>query len=432
MTEPEPAELVWAADATLLSEPSYADGIAVVYRQDGDIDLTLAAYDAATGEELWTADATPSVSYSTSTPHITTADDRSVVIAIAPGEMNDDRLVALDLTDGTEVARAPSHGYVTDFPRACFPDDSKTCLMGWSEDSGDFVELEASVHGRTIRLRDAVEDDASDEDRSWFTTETDDGVTRFTYHLDGDLAWDVPVEELGFEVGPEDTPFGSYSPGEEVIVSSVNWMPSESEDRVVAMDTLRVVAFDTATGEVLWSRSGAQTCGTGRSEEIVTVCSGEGELEVVAGTTGVFRGEHATMAGLDLRTGEEVWSSDLSGEDWAAEADLPRVASHEGVMLVGAEDPVLIDISTGGPADVDADGVDYLCLDSRPWNYGSTYGADDGRPQHLTEMLGHACTREGEPTEFRRWPVNVEGWGTEAGELHLIARPDRLEAYRVG
>lgn len=99
---------------------------------------------------------------------------------------------------------------------------------------------------------------------------------------------------------------------------------------------------------------------------------------------------------------------------------------------MGAQDPVLLDIVTGEPALVDADEVDFVCIGNRPWNYGSVYSDADERPQRITQALGHACTRDGEPTEFTRWPIEAEGWGTDAGDLQLIARPDRLEAYRVG
>lgn len=437
--EPVPAELVWAADLTMLSRPTVADGVAVFYHQEetGD-DLTLSAYDLATGKEQWSFQATPADSHSIEAPSIVEADGRDVVVTATPAPDAMGLLVALDLTDGTEVASAGDETHFADFPTACWPDDTATCVTVWDDEAREWVESEAAVDGKSIVITE-VDDEPSEaeaaatredeEEPSYFDTRVDDDGGWFTFHRNGKLAWEVPLKEVGMEAGADDQVFGAYRPDEDVITSSLNWHP----DTGTAVDVTdqSTVGFDTETGEVLWQREGALLCGS-RAEDVVVLCEGDGQIRLDPGTGGVYDGPDGEMIGVDVTTGEEVWSRPISGQDWGDLEGMPSPFQGETVMLVGAEDPEVVEMLTGESAETRAEDMTFSCFTAASWTHALPLDRDSpATGDRQTEFLEYGCEADRTPAQIESWPARIDSYGVEADGLRLIARPDRLEAYRL-
>lgn len=439
--EPVAAELVWAVDATVLSEPSHGDGVVVLYQQNHDLDMTLAAYDAATGDRLWTYAASPSASRrAAGSPAVVEVDGRHLVVTLAPLADGVGELVALDLADGTEVARAPEGSYAHSIPASCWVDETAVCFRAFSQDRQEVVDVEATVDGGTIRVEE-VEDDAGDtedevaEDWTGFNFHDDGaGDAWFTYHDAGELVWEVDAAEAGHEVEPDDSAVGSFNPRGDVIVSDINWVPTrDGKPQDVPVDDLRTAAFDTATGEVLWTRTGTLKCGASRFDLSVLCEADQGEFTYPPGTTGEFTGDQARMLGVDRRTGDVVWSREITGEQWRALKDQQSVLTPPGLLPDPGDDHVLIEVATGESSDLDATEVDYACYTEDAWTYETPYNRESPEPEdRLTSSLFYACTLDGDPTQISSWPSDRDNLGIEAGDLRLITRPDRLEAYRVG
>lgn len=433
-----PAELVWSADLTMLSRPTVADGVAVFYhQQEQGEDLTLSAHDLATGEHRWSAEVTPGGSFDVAAPSVVEVDGRHVVVTAAPAPERRGRLIALDLEDGHEVARAGDDSALGNFPTGCWPDDSTTCVTVFDDEAQEWVDSEAVVDGQTIVVTEEDDEQSEaealltreEEQPSYFDTRVDEDGGWFTFHRNGKVAWEVAATELGMEADPDDLPVGTFRPDDDVITSSVNWFGGVGEVADVA--DLSTVGLDTDTGEVLWQREGALLCGS-RSEDVVVLCEGDGQINLDRGTGGVYQGADGEMIGVDVTTGDEVWSRLLSGQDWTVLPDMPTPFLDDSILLVGAEDPEVVDIVTGETLPTSAEDLLYSCWEAATWTHALPYHQDEpATGDRVSAWLGYGCDLDHQPVEIESWPADLEDYGVEAEGLRLIARPDRLEAYRL-
>ena len=123
------------------------------------------------------------------------------------------------------------------------------------------------------------------------------------------------------------------------------------------------------------------------------MCEGSGNATVDY-TTGLLTFSEATkvsVAGVDEHTGQELWSRDITGEDWTAmDGRLSRPVDSSVEVLQQRGESVLVTPETGKRL-TGGEGLPdgYTCFSSRPYD-------SDGEQIIRSDFLFFACNASGD------------------------------------
>ncbi|ANS78000.1 hypothetical protein SGUI_0604 [Serinicoccus hydrothermalis] len=445
---PPPPEPVWTFDGTILSNPVAHDGDLLLHVDpEGGEAMALVSLDAATGEENWRRPVGHSGLFSAGPPSLR---DDLVYVFEDTGQDDQAFVVALDAVTGDEVARSDQELRGYQLPRAC--GESEVCLgyrlpgadevsSGHLAREGDVLRL---VEGQPLGSgeQDAPDGTSGEEaedgedvealpevdiDRDWET-----GEERIEGRRGDEVVWSVSVDEVGVRADPEHAGVAGWSQDVGGVYLHDTYYGPElgtSEAQAFPLEDHVLLALDREDGTELWRREGASLCATvGPDAAVVVVCSGEGELRSDGFEDTSVDADRVQLTGVAVRSGEQVWSHEITDADWSARyGDLPVALDEEQSLVTVDGDRVAVELTTGEliPA-ADARVVEgFACWWAVPWD--APTNLEDGS-ERQSERFWFPCDAQGDqvpvPTE-----EGVETFAETVGEARLVVGPDRVTAY---
>lgn len=423
----------WVYEAPMLSGPVEADGLVLAYVASDEsmdaVDLRLVGIDPSTGEQAWSAAASPSTLHTLEEPAVVGA---TVMTAVGSGEGEWADLVVRAVADGSQVARSADPVALGWGPYPCDDPDQGFCFSGWLPGTEEMTDYHAVVDGEDVTIAEVPTTDAEEDHRLGvvgpYAGSEDPDV--FRGYQDGELLWELPAAEAGHEVTEHETRLGRYSGSggdmDGVYQYDLFLGPAQEpgEELRLPLAKHRHIGIDEATGELLWSEPQTSGCpGGSATDGVVVVCTGAGDAVVTPDGTLEYDAEDVELRGLDDRTGEELWSVDITAEDWTAMDRLPVTLDDTIVHVQVDGERKLLDGRSG--EEVDRADVRYDCWEFVPW----TSSVDDGETAREGASMSFACLLDGAPTDPPTWE-SAGSIGVIAGDLVVTATPAGLYAYR--
>lgn len=425
----------WVHAAPMLSGPVEADGLVLAYVASDEsldaVDLKLVGIDPSTGEQAWSAAASPSTLRTLEEPAVVGA---TVMTAVGSGDGEWADLVVRAVADGGQVARSADPVALAWGPYPCDDQDEGFCFSGWLPGADEMTDYRAVVDGEDVTISEDQTGDAEEHHLIGvvgpYAGSEDPDV--FRGYQDGELLWELPAAEAGLEVSEHETVLGSYSGSAEgdmdgVYQYDVFLGPEQEpgEELRLPLAEHRHIGIDEATGDVLWSEPQTSGCpGGSATDGVVVVCTGAGDAVVTPDGQIEYDAEDVELRGLDDRTGEELWSVDITAADWTAMERLPVTLDDSIVHVQVDGERTLLHGRSG--EEVDRADVSYDCWEFIPW----TSSVDDGEAAREGASMSFACLLDGAPTDPPTWE-SAERLGVTVGDLVVTATPEGLQAYRI-
>lgn len=328
----------WVLETTPVGvAPAVIGNTLVAYVTEGGHPFTLLGIDLATGERTWSWDAT--VVDTVYGLNVTVVDDGiggALIATTGMPEWDDDAgewnnsIALLDPATGNVVA------YLDDMWVSSFYDcglPGGVCF--WGYESGSDVEVHLGILrdgsvGEVNSVIDGYEYSGYAGNDLYVVRDAagDDFLVRAERRVPH---WAIPASAL-FR-GDLDLMQGHTGwtpiPGEDIVVFQISPVTNETVFRTPAAQ-IQTGAVDTSTGEVLWTRDGAMHCWGTQPKLPAVLCRGDMGYERTAdqeATTSYIDGD-VTLMGIDVRTGDELWTRTVSGmsghaSGLAAEGYLP-------------------------------------------------------------------------------------------------------------
>lgn len=430
------AEADWSVYGTLLSSPMVVEDVVLVYeessRTGSSSSMTaskerLVAYDVSSGTELWSRRTVPGRTSTGSShqPAVAKVDDEWQVAALVPeqedaGAWSWSRFLILDVRTGEVIDPGLEKTQVWAYrPFVCR--ESEFCIVGnypGSRTASDRV-LQYSPADQKLAPATAAgapfigEGEPLIGDLSILETR---GVQ---YGNDGEILWTRPFAEV---FGPRSSPDATLSwrdVGDGSLLIAGFPAPSsvESHDGPTTESLVSgtVSSIDKESGETVWRLEGARPCAVAdhhiRVEADVIVLCRYDEGTVTSTRNGTTAGEFAyedvaqTMFGIDVGSGEEVWSLDLGAD--AMNVGVPHDRSAGWMpgsqwLLVSLDGRAhLVDPATGATSGLPDDAV-LLC---RAAQKKITLESIWSEPLYFEANKFTTCDSSGRP--FEKMPPSV-------------------------
>lgn len=446
---PEPAvRQLWIADVDLIGWPTVADDSVASYVRDNN-GLAVAAWDLATGDELWRRRAAvggeaPGVMIDLDQVRLGTT---GYVAYLTPTAMPDVQAIEVaDIRTGRPLALDHREVWSTSRPQAC-DEGSAFCLTGYLGD--DEVERALRIDPSTRRVTRDRETGLPDHarflgERVFATNDrAPDGVEQLGFAQDGKVLWRRPYQDV-FGPGATSDAGWDWADGDarEVLIGSGHpedghWdVFDETGEASSDATEVRTVGLERATGRTLWELDGVETCPFVDLNDVgdnpVVLCRiRAGSQHWKRTPTGIDyfrRGYDVDVIGVDPVSGAELWAAPIGGEEFDHEpGGLSFVSSEKVAVIRLNRAAVRLDNRTGtftpvGPEDVLA------CSEGRP----EFVLERDGRRDRWA--IGDAmspCDRD--LRKLSQWSVDVvRTVGVEAGENRwLLPTLDGLVAVQA-
>ena len=421
---PRPMEVLWSTrDVHFASRPVLSGGLLVAYVATGTA-MELAAFDPATGAEVWRRATTPSlITAGVGIPVV--ADDR-LVFHLTPRGDAAAAVEAVDAATGEPAwitdASADGFGDVLEF---CLDSPQQLCVTALDTEPGTLWRLDAA-NGAVTRtagfpgreLAAGLYDlrDGDDEQVA--------GVAA------GEITWQRPPSEL-FQGHDVTSDHGWHWQDHDGLL--VGWLGTRQEwpeDGELAFVPQHMAGVDAATGETRWVAEGAPSCGsrlwglTLRVNELEPSirCRMAGSYHLAGGRVDRTVVTDAVMEGFDPATGEATWTVPLGAASALSDDVHPLVRLGPTRFALTRDDGsrVAVDVVSGTAEDVAADVVGW-CVSENRFDLGG--GTDSLR---LGQDFTTPCRVDGTPLPAPVAPDEALGpvvddrfaW-VDAGGLHV-------------
>lgn len=445
----------WTVDASLVGPPAAADGVVLGYVKASSGALQITAWDATTGDELWSDNAatgavTPGVVV---TSRIIEDGEKHFATYLRPA---DDRgwqdLVLADLATGTEVALADNRVWATSRPSTC-ADDADVCFTGWKQsayESGALSYRFASTGGDIVPDTDLVlPPSARLLGNHVYSTNSrpPEGTELLGSTSGGRTLWERAYVDV-FGAGTSSD--GGWAWHEDdatklLLGTGAVYDAATRDTAEFSIDATqkRTVALDPQSGETVWSIDGADFCdGDVREAELVdgkrTLClyrAGSTSIVMTADGTGYESTStdfDVDLIGVDVASGDIDWTLPLGGEQFNGDSQKLGFASSsaEQVMLVEGV-PTVVNVVTGDHTETSIDGT-YACSALRDPFLAVFPGSTTGERKPFGAGADYeACDASGTVTDaFSTGSVRMIGVDTDNGYA-VIAGPGTLLGFAV-
>ena len=445
----------WSVDASVVGDPAAADGVVLAYSRDAAGALQIGAWDATTGDPLWSDTAvTGAVTVGVQASATIISDgDKHYAAYLRPGDDRDwQDLVLADLTTGTVVPLTDNRVWATSRPSAC-ADETDICFTGWKQTAYDAGRLNyrfSTAGGEIAPDTDLVLPDSARllGNRVYSTdSRPPEGTEMLGSSADGEILWERPYQDV-FGAGTSSD--GGWAWVEEtttglLIGSGGAFEASRAEATEFTTDATQrsVVALDPETGATVWSIDGADFCdlyvdAEARADGKRTLCVfNSGTTSVVKKSDGSGYDSASTdfdvdLVGVDVATGEIDWTLPLGGDDYNGTSEDKKVtfasSSADRVILIDGESTI-VNVITGDRTQPSAEAV-YACNVKREPLVVLYPGLGETRPFPGGFDL-QGCDEAGELSDtFSIGAVRMVG--VDAGGGHLIvASPGALLGFTV-
>ncbi len=471
------AEPVWQVRARAMSQPQVKDGVAVAYLAVPDPDapvpevtsydtpavpdlLTVVAWDAETGEELWRHQAVPGSSVGTDSDGIgygpridlTQLDGSWVVDYLVGDPESDGTLVAsADLRTGEETRYGPAV-WATSRPYSCDSDWQGVCLTGTFAGEADAHEIQLDLESGT--LVPAPQDPAPANPVPAGAEQLNAGL----FYVDGQLGyaddagevrWTRPYEDVFVPGATPDGLSGWVARDDDGLLVGIGSVPTTTAGEYDASTVMSTVVLSQDTGETVGSAPGLPCTGSwGSSDDRLPVCVETGTVTVPGdGSNDLTYVDHGRyVVGLDVTSGEQVWRFPAEGDEPVTDdsglvSPYPYVDADTYLVVRWSGPSQVVDMRTGQATSL-GDDATLLCWS--PWD-GSTYaapftvgGAGSGTRSHVRDVV-EVCGLDGMPTESS-WPAyfvkaaffdDEDGDGEDDDGLYVVASPGQIAAFRL-
>lgn len=439
-----PMDLAWSTEGVhFATRPQAVLGrdLVVALAVDGD-GLALAAYDSASGDELWRRPST--ASYVTLGVAFTPLVDGGTVVHLAQHpEGLGDVVEAVDAVTGeVEWTSPPASEGFSDQPRPCgFDARDGICVTaeGTGEHAGQW-QLDPDTGGLTragppietlVRVPAAPEQAPIDGRYlgAGLFDLTESGEIALV--LDGEIVWQRPPSELfgGADVSPD---YGwLFRPTREgVIVGTLGPVvdfPPDGDRQFVEVQT---AGIDGVTGATRWLQPGDQGCGRLVSLRLVVgdgppwlLCEWDASAHFEDDVAQSYDVESGAMRGFDPASGTATWTVDLGRTSAMFDPAGHLVRLGRTTFAATRDDGSLlgVDVETGEELAVDGDDVGW-CFAANLYGYQGF--------ERVGEDLTEPCSVGGEaqPTPLRADDAigalagGVFVWMDDAG-LHGATNP---------
>ena len=473
------AEPVWTVRAAAMSQPGVKDGVVVAYvavpdpqptdaaqayedydpttyrlQQQPDQVLTIIAWDAQDGTELWRHDAVPGNDVHTSDDGY--ADAPWVDVTEVGGSLVVDYLVGDPDSDGTLVATADLHTgqetrygpavHATNRPSSCDHDaETGVCLKGTfvDEPASHTIQLdEASatlVPGEEAQVESPVPDGAKQLGSGVFAVDDQLGYA----DDDGEVLWTRGYQDV---MGPGSSVHGVWGwarrdDGSLLGVGSLSLVGPVDYDAATVM---RTVVLSAETGETVWSVAGTLCNRRLTSADTLAVCVDSGTVSISDQVT--YSGHGRYVVGVDAATGAQKWRYPAEGDvpvvgDDSVLPAYPFLRSGNALVVEWTDNPQVVDMTTGEATALPSDSL--LLCDST-WDHVyqaklTVGGAGSAQRMH-DRSVTEVCDTDGMPTEALSWPAyfvkaalshDEDDDGKDDDGVYVVATPGQIAAFRL-
>lgn len=356
-------EPAWQIEADIVGGVAATDDGIVAYEQVED-GLAISAW-SLSGERLWSEPADPGWMHRNDELRVRAFERdgewRVAHLSSADGGSATRGVIIRSISTGDLVASAPGILAVTP-PAPCDDETDALCVVGWKSERRYAPETELRFEPRS-RLWEENEQTSLPEgtDRLTSTHFTrDDGadisIGRFTA---GSAVWEADLTDLTDGL----TSYGAWgiTDGEGDNPTLMWFAAALGDDRAGSLTDQAVLAIDPGTGERKWLEASAGLCGAlvrPLQTDPVVVCRYRSGVEHVKDNDRLVTGVEMSMAGIDLATGDEVWSVEVDGRSSHVMWTEGRHSAPAGFATVHIDDTLhRLDLRTGGTELLDEDAV---------------------------------------------------------------------------
>lgn len=435
------ADQLWSTDQPTLGEPVLADGALIAYTSSGDGELTLRAWDAATGDELWAQEATPGGAVLGEELYVRTleVDGTAYVAALSPQPIGH-TVVVREAASGAvvELADEATGGAALTLdarsrPYACDAEFCLTAFLPGDAETLRLLRIDPVAGVVSVEAADALPAGVRDLSSGiWSTAGRGPGEELIGRSVGGETAWTRPYTEV---FGPGYSSDGGWDWRYDAQVDAFIGLsrPYVQGATSFQLGDLQVAALDAATGETLWKVEHVDTgCQAAHSAPDLWCRYAGGSLTYGEGATG--EDLDVSLERFDPATGDVVWSAPLGNAPGAAygTAGVPLAGSDAAQAVVTADGPVVVDLSDGTVDELAADVV--ACVRDTGYRYPK-YGRQGAELYDYNgEKVVEFCDPDGaavDPEVIE--PALVQIAGVELGDgRFVLATPTGLVAFQLG
>lgn len=393
---PRPMEVLWSTqDVRFASRPASSGGRIVAYVATGT-DMELAAFDPATGAEVWRRATTPSL-VTPGVPIPVVADDQRVY-HLTPRGTSAAAIEAVDAATGEPawITDGSAEGF-GDVLELCLDRPDHLCVTAKDTAAGTLWQVEAAT-GAVTR----TEGFPGRELAAGLYDLREGGDEQVAGVAAGEVTWQRPPSEL-FQGHDVSSDHGWHWLDHDGLL--VGWLGTRQDwpdDGELAFVPQHMAGVDAATGETRWVAEGAPSCGSrlwgltlrvdGREPSIR--CRMTGSHHVEDGRIARTVVTDAVMEGFDPTTGEATWTVPLGAASALSDDVRPLVRLGPTRFAVTRDDGsrIAVDVVSGATEDVAADVVGW-CVSENVLDLAD----GTGTAQRIGEDLTTPCRVDGTP-----------------------------------
>ncbi|TFD47860.1 hypothetical protein E3T55_15030 [Cryobacterium frigoriphilum] len=448
-----PIDPVWSVTADLVGTPAVRSEVVVSYVRSAT-GLQIAAWDAASGAELWRHAAVPGVqSHAVELKATTVLVGDTLLVPYLRDEAGShfgwQELVIADALTGVALAHDWGALWVSDRPGACSGAQG-ICFTGWTwaEIDADQRSFRVDVATGGLSVDTEVPAPVSGEILSdgVFVT-APDGTELLGYSADGAIAWQRPYRDY---FGPNSSSDQGWAWGwgrsaDIVIGHGFNRGSEDAADYLRDLTAVRTVGVRRDSGDIAWSLDGVQLgCPAAEypfvlDEKIVPMCRiNSGTLHVIDGNddASTYDDLDVDLIGVDEKTGKTRWTVPLGADEGSLTSRNNTFFSNaaQRVLMIGTV-PMIVDLTTGDSLPAPSEGV-YACavdrgtLDANTFEVERTHGGSVN-PYRTGQNL-FACDAQRAPVAgtFSRGSVLMAGSHADDG-IYVVGGAAGLSAFQL-
>ena len=363
---PDPDALIdpaWQIEADVVGGVAATEDGIVAYERVDD-GLAISAW-SLEGDRLWSEPADPGWMYDNDDLEVEAFEGDSgwqvAHLSTSAAGTSLRTVITRDVATGDLIASAPGVLALT-APSPCDDDAGALCLLGWNTERryAPAVTLRFDADASAwVPDPDRAQPEGTERSTENVFVRGEGSASTIGHFAAGVPLWESRIVDLSGIPGVD----GGYGirEGEDGAPTLLWFIGQYGEDRTRALTDQAVLAVDPATGERLWRESGAGLCGAlayPLVNDPAVVCRYRSGIEHDRDHGTFVTGVEMSMAGIDLATGDELWSVEVDGHSSHVMWTEGRHSAPAGFATVHIDGALhRLDLRTGETEELDEDAV---------------------------------------------------------------------------